>query len=138
MTGHLRQQIILYNHAKRLGDIEGSDLQKTIDDFNDHTRKGGSMRQSTRNERRMSGMRTGWVSIDSATEAVIKQEWSDERTKISIKAEIPVGARKVVDVNRRGRPIMMRGRRAIMTFEYRTLKGTAKPRWVLKTWKYAD
>jgi hypothetical protein len=135
MTGHLREQIIIYNHAKRLGDISADKLQSTIDDFNLFCRKGGRMRQTTRNERTMSGQRTGWVSIDSATEAVIKQDWMEERG-----ISLPPETRKVVDVNRKGQPIIMHGKRVMMTFEWRAprSKPNSKPRWILKSWKYAS
>ena len=139
MTGHLRQQIIIINNVKNLGDLSIDKLQGTLDKFNRYTERGGSMTDTTKRERRMGNEPIGWTSIDRSTEALIRQEWTDERMRMERKERVfPIGARKVVDVNNKGRPIMRKGRRILMTFEYRQLKGTHNPRWVTKTWKFVE
>jgi hypothetical protein len=141
MVGHLKEQVIIYNHAKRLGDIQPDKFQKTIDDFNAYTRHGGKMLESSRQERMLLGLPTGWTSIDSATEAVLKQDWMEERgVTVEPTRVIPVRSRKVIQVNRHGRPIMINGKRVVMTFELRPPRNKphAKPRWILRGWKYAS
>lgn len=137
MTGHLREQIIIYNNVKNLGQLSADRLQRTIDDFNKFTKHGGKMRADTRKDRMLDGEPTGWVSIDQSTEAAIKQDWLVEHGRVERGARgIPIGSRKVVDVNSRGKPIMRKGRRVLMTFRYKSVKG--KPRWVTEKWKYVS